>query len=256
MSDDTDVNTTDEVAMYALLFAEPVVDRDALRVHAREEVFGSPLIRACAAGDVTAAHALLAGFWPFVKAFERAIDLRVGRLPTRPLIERFGQSRVRAFFGEAREAVREMKEEEGSHMALWRKSADELDLDAVPVLPGVEALLASAESDDPTEFFCWLAGTEYIAEELSAYLCHAPAFVRLFAKPRWPWGVAHLMDEHDGPSHLEIDEDLARAYHPSNDNAIVGATLFAHIRRCQELFSLAARNVGEVLSPGLVPLAA
>ena len=31
--------------MYALLFAEPIVDRDALRVHAREEVFGSPLIR-------------------------------------------------------------------------------------------------------------------------------------------------------------------------------------------------------------------
>ena len=236
--------------MYALLFSEPAVDRRALRVHAREEVFGSPLIRACAAGDREAIRALLVGFWPFVTAFERAIDVRVGRLPTRPLVQRFGQSRVRAFFNEAREAVREMKEEEGSHMLLWRRAADEMniDLDTAPMVEGVRDLLANAESEDPVEFFCWLAGTEYIAEELAAYLCHAPAFTGAFPSGRWIWGLAHLEDEHDGPSHLEIDEDLARAYHPATDPAVAGATLFAHIRRCEELFGLAAADVMEKLT--------
>ncbi|AOX16532.1 hypothetical protein [Kozakia baliensis] len=235
--------------MYALLFSEAVVDRDALRVHAREEVFGSPLIRRCAEGDREAIKALLTGFWPFVQAFEQAIDARVGRLPTRPLIERFGQSRVRAFFNEAREAVREMKDEEGSHAVLWRQSADEIGakLDGNPILPGVAKLLESSEADDEVEFFCWLAGTEYIAEELSAYLCHAPAFNACFTSNRWIWGLAHLAHDHDGPSHLEIDEDLARAYHSSLDPQIVGAAMNAHIRRCERLFGLAADNVGEEL---------
>lgn len=237
--------------MYALLFTEEVVDRGALRVHAREEVYGSRLIRSCAEGNLNAIKALLVGFWPFVQAFERAIDDRVGRLPTRPLVQRFGQSRVRAFFNEAREAVREMKEEEGSHALLWRRAAEELGvkLDEQPVVPGVAALLESACSDDEVEFFCWLAGTEYIAEELSAYLCNAPAFNNKFPSGRWVWGLAHLMDDHAGPSHLEIDEDLARAYHPSTDPAVAGAALFAHIRRCERLFGEAAADVERTLVP-------
>ena len=235
--------------MYALLFSEPAVDRVALRAHAQDEVTGSPLIRACASGDQEAIRALLIGFWPFVQAFERAIDLRVGRLPMRPLIERFGQDRVRAFFSEARAAVREMKDEEGSHALLWRRAAEELDieLDDRPAVEGVRDLLANAESDDTVEFFCWLAGTEYIAEELSAYLCNAPGFTGSFPSNRWVWGLAHLAHDHDGPSHLDIDEDLARAYHPSEDPAVAGATLFAHIRRCEELFGLAAQDVREKL---------
>ncbi|GBQ99775.1 hypothetical protein AA23498_3549 [Acetobacter nitrogenifigens DSM 23921 = NBRC 105050] len=240
--------------MYALLFAEEVVDRGALRVHAREEVYGSTLIRACAQGDINSIKALLVGFWPFVKAFETAIDARVGRMPTRPLVQRFGQSRVRAFFNEAREAVREMKDEEGSHALLWRRAADEIgvELEESSVVPGVAALLESANSDDEVEFFCWLAGTEYIAEELAAYLCHSPAFNGKFSSGRWVWGLAHLMDEHEGPSHLEIDEDLARAYHPSTDPAVVGTALFSHIRRCEKLFGEAAADVGHMLAQEIV----
>lgn len=230
--------------MYALLFAEPVVDRAALRADARDEVRFSPLIRACAAGDEPAAVALLQGFWPFVTAFEKAIDAQVKRLPLRPLMQRFGHTRIRRFFAEARAAVREMKDEEGSHAALWRQGARQfgIRLSSDDRVPGVDALLENAETDDPVEFFCWLAGTEYIAEELGAFLCGSPRFVSLFPDGRWTWGEAHIA-EHDGPSHLEIDEDLARAYHPATDPIMAGAALSAQIKRCQRMFGLAAEDV-------------
>jgi hypothetical protein len=230
--------------MYALLFSDSVVDRRALRDHAREEVSTSPLIRACASGNLSAVRGLLEGFWPFVQAFEKAIDFQVGRLPIKPLIQRFGQEKVKNFFAEARAAVREMHEEEGSHAELWRQGAREIGatLDAYASPQGVTALLQNAKTSDPVEFFCWLAGTEYIAEELAAYLCHSPAFVDLFSNQRWTWGDAHIA-EHDGPSHLEIDEDLARAYYPATDPASVGPALFDKIRHCQQLFGAAASNV-------------
>jgi hypothetical protein len=234
--------------MYALLFADPVVDRSTLRARARNEVEGSILIRACAAGETTAVAALLREFWPFVRAFELAIDGQVGRLPLRPLIQRFGQARIRTFFAEARAAVREMKEEEGSHADLWRTGAEQLGVglrEADPV-PGIVALLDNASVDDPMEFFCWLAGTEYIAEELSAFLCGAAPFLSLFPGRRWLWGDAHNA-KYQGPSHLEIDEDLARAYHPANSPALAGAALSAQIKRCQRLFGEAARDVMERL---------
>ncbi len=232
--------------MYKLLFAEPVVDRLALRAHAREEVSGSPLIRACAAGDEPAIRALFEGFWPFVQGFERSIDTQVRKLPLRPLIARFGQARIKRFFTDARAALSEMRDEEGSHAALWLEGAAGIGLDLARVEPmeveGVQALLKNADTPDPVEFFCWLAGTEYIAEELAAYLCHAPAFLETFSDRRWRWGEVHAM-EHDGVSHLEIDEDLARAYHPASDPVLVGAALSAQIRRCQRLFGAAAADV-------------
>ena len=77
--------------MYALLFAEPVLDRDVVRVGTREGIFSSSLIRACAQGDRASIRALLIGFWPFVQAFERAIAQRVGHLPLRPFVDLFGQ---------------------------------------------------------------------------------------------------------------------------------------------------------------------
>lgn len=230
--------------MYALLFEEPVVDRRALRTHVRREVENSVLIRACAAGERPAAEALVQEFWPFVRAFEPAIDRQVGRLPLRPLIERFGRTRIRHFFAEARAAVRDMKEREGSHADLWRTGAEQIGvrLRVTDPMPGVAALLDNASADDPVEFFGWLAGIEYIAEEMAAYLCGASGFVSLFPEQRWLWGEAHTA-EHDAPSHLEIDEDLARAYHPSHNPALVGAALSAQIKRCQRLFGAAAADV-------------
>lgn len=230
--------------MYQFLFAEPVVDRKALRAQARAEVVGAPLLRACSAGDPAAVRALLQGAWPFVEGFERAIDLQVKRLPIRPLIARFGHARITHFFAQARAAVREMREEEGSHSALWRDSADGLgvDLNRVEPVEGVRALLEGAGATDPVEFFCWLAGTEYIAEELAAYLCDSPAFVGSFPDRRWHWGEAHTR-QHQGASHLEIDEDLARAYHPASNPAIAGAALSTSIRRCIRMFGASATDI-------------
>jgi hypothetical protein len=232
--------------MYTFLFAEPVVDRVALRIHVREGVFSSPLIRACADGEKSAIAALMTGFWPFVEAFERSIDVQTRRLPVKPLIERFGQARIRRFFADARTVLREMKEEEGSHAQLWLHGAAEIGLNLGRVAPvnGVRVLLQTAGSSDPMEFFGWLAGTEYVAEELAACLCQAPGFLEAFPERRWRWGEAHTA-EHESASHLEIDEDLARAYHPSTDPALAGAALTAQIRRCRYLFGLAA---GEVLA--------
>jgi hypothetical protein len=230
--------------MYALLFEKPVVDRQALRSQVRREVENSNLIRACAVGERPAAAALLQEFWPFVRVFETAIDRQVGRLPLRPLIERFGRSRIRHFFAEARAAVREMKKREGSHADLWRTGAEQIgvNLKMADPIPGVAALLDTANVDEPVEFFGWLAGIEYIAEEMSAYLCGAPGFLSLFPEQRWLWGEAHNA-AHDAPSHLEIDEELARAYHPSNNHALVGAAISAQIKRCQCLFRAAAADV-------------
>jgi hypothetical protein len=230
--------------MYALLFEKPVVDRQALRTEVRREVEQSVLIRACAVGERSAAAALLQEFWPFVRVFEMAIDRQVGRLPLRPLIERFGRSRIRHFFAEARVAVREMKEREGSHADLWRTGAEQMGvhLRVTDPIPGVAALLDNANVHEPVEFFGWLAGIEYIAEEMSAYLCSAPGFLSLFPEQRWLWGEAHNA-AHNAPSHLEINEELARAYHPSNNPALVGTALSAQIKRCQRLFRAAAADV-------------
>ena len=230
--------------MYALLHSEPVVDRQALRAEARAVIESLPLIRACAEGRLDAIHALLIGFWPYVEGFELAIDRQVARMPIKPLIQRFGRDRVRAFFHEARVTVREMKEEEGSHAALWQRGADQLGITLGEVEPvnGVKRLLENAWVDDPMLFFCWLAGTEYIAEELARYLCNSPRFLAVFPDNRWHWGEAHLA-EHEGPSHLEIDEDLALAYHPSVDAAEAGADLSKVIRDCEEVFWVAGQDV-------------
>ncbi len=230
--------------MYKLLFEDAVIDRKALRGFIREQVCGTRLIRACAEGQRGAVHALLSGFWPFVDAFEKAIDRQVAGMPIKPLIQRFGRERIHGFFNAARHAVRQMREEEGSHSMLWQEGAFALGVDLATYerVGGVEQLVASSATRDPVAFFCWLAGTEYIAEEMADYLCQAPRFLELFPDRRWFWGEAHL-EAHDGPSHLEIDEDLARAYHPAQDDALAGQALLNGILNCQLLFGQAAADV-------------
>ena len=91
-----------------------------------------------------------------------------------------------------------------------RELGDDTRVEAPP-LAGVARLIALANSNDLPRFFALLAATEFIAEELSACLVDHTDFVSLFPRGRWTWGDIHLA-EHSGPSHLEIDLDLARAY--------------------------------------------
>ncbi len=242
---------------HTLLHDDAVVDQAAMRAHARDQVYDSPLLTAAAAGDREAACALLTGFWPFVFEFERAIDRMALALPVKPLMARYGRAAICAYMRSANRAVREMKAEEGSHAELWRRDSSRLAISNLgwTVAPGVDALVRGAYADDPCTFFCRLAATEYIAEELSRRLCAAAPFTRLFADGRFAWGEAHLR-EHAGPSHLAIDEDLARAYHPADDADEARAFIEAEIRRFAELFRAAsveifARGAGTAsIAPG------
>ena len=225
--------------MYEFLHPEPPVDRVLLRAAAVDHVLSMRMARDCAAGDRKALRGLFAGFWLYVEGFEKAIDRQVARLPIKPLAARYGQQRIRSFFAQAKQAVAEMKMEEGSHAVLWKTCAEEagITLD-FPEVPAVRSLLDSANNPDPVLFFCWLAGTEYIAEELARFLCDAPGFLACFPDRRWKWGDVHRA-EHEGPSHLEIDEDLARAYAGDGSKERLERAIYY----CQRSFLLATDAV-------------
>lgn len=223
-------------------------DTSAMRCAAREMIASLPLLQRAGAGDLAAAEALHLGFWPFVREFEIAIDNQM--LPREPLRRKFsetGQDVRRIFSGLAR-AIASMKDEEGSHAAHWRKDAACLGLECMdtPVLAPVRRLIDAAYTKDLPQFFALLAGTEFVAEELSAYLTRRPAYLELFSRRRWIWGEVHLMPHDDGPSHLEIDLDLARAY-SSNDNDATKVAIESMVAKTIRMFELAALQVEERL---------
>ena len=228
-----------------------------LRDAAAATVASSSLIRRAAGtdsggrgGQVNAARALHIGFWPFVREFELAIDRR--RLPRSPLTRKFdshhGSNRVSQIFKGLREAVAEMRKEEGSHAAHWIKDASCLGVESLegPLLPGVTKLIDAAYVDSLPQFFAVLAGTEFIAEELSSYLTEKKAFTDLFSRKRWVWGDVHLIPHDHGPSHLEIDLDLARAYSP--DETSTRAALHEAVLAVIRGFGQAANEVDRELA--------
>lgn len=241
--------------MAHLYYGEPgrLINIHRLRELARFEVTNSKLIRLAATGDHKAAFALLSGFWPFVWAFEKVIDRR--RLPMAPLEAKFGKTTVRRTFLETARHVKRMAQEEGEHSGHWRCGALDLGL-VLPVhrndeyasfvataIGRVRGLIESASSGNLTQFFGCLAGTEFIAEELSLYLSrHSPDFVSLFANNRWEWGEVHVAT-HSGPSHLDIDLDLARAYCESGDQIIAKEQIESAVSETIHLFGEAAEDV-------------
>ena len=218
-------------------------DLTSLRQSAAEFVRGARLLRRARAGDKAAAIALKIGFWPFVEGFELAIDQQV--LPREPLTRKFGEPVMRRVFVGMARAVREMKSEEGSHAAHWRKDAESLGIRELgnDCMPAVQALIDRAYTKNLPSFFATLAGTEFIAEELSRFLVDAEDFTRLFSRRRWVWGEVHLAPHDGGPSHLEIDLDLARAYDASPSPTAIERMVFETMR----LFRLAADEVDSSL---------
>ncbi len=152
-------------------------------------------------------------------------------------------SGVRATISALAHAVREMKEEEGSHAAHWIKDAWHLGLTDLgsSTLPAVKTLNDAALTLDDVEFFATLAGSEFVAEELSAYLVAAKPYTELFDRQRWVWGEIHLAPHDHGPSHLEIDLDLARAF--SSSDAEAKPRVEGLVRRVIHLFEAAALEV-------------
>ncbi|HTV90453.1 MAG TPA: hypothetical protein VME41_15660 [Stellaceae bacterium] len=116
-----------------------------------------------------------------------------------------------------------------------------------PCVAGVQALIDRAHMKDLAGFFGTLAGTELIAEELSRYLVESRRFTDLFSRRRWMWGEVHLLAD-DGPSHLDIDLDLARAYGPTASGVEIGQGVLDTIA----LFARAADDVVAALLPELV----
>lgn len=214
-----------------------------LRRSATELVRGLRLLRKARAGDKAAAVALKIGFWPFVQEFELAIDQQV--LPREPLTRKFGDRVMRRVFVRMARSVREMKSEEGSHAAHWRKDAECLGIRELggDCVPGVQALIDRAYSKHLPSFFAMLAGTEFIAEELARFLIESEDFTGLFSRRRWVWGEVHLAPHEDGPSHLEIDLDLARSYETSASPAAIERMIVDTIH----LFGRAADEVDDAL---------
>jgi hypothetical protein len=214
-------------------------DIEYLRESAAELVGGLALIRKARAGDKDAAIALKIGFWPFVEEFELAIDQQA--LPREPLARKFGDQAMRRIFVRMARAVREMKSEEGSHAAHWRKDAECLGVRDLGDrrLPAVQTLIDCAYTRHLPSFFSMLAGTEFIAEELARLLVQSGDFTNLFSRRKWVWGEVHLEDHSDGPSHLEIDLDLARAYDTNNNANAIERMVLDTIR----LFGRAADDV-------------
>lgn len=226
-------------------------DFEHLRGTARDIVQSSSLIRRGATGDKGAVTALHVGFWPFVREFEIAIDKH--RLPRAPLRTKFGaaseEGRVNLVFAGLAAAVATMKKEEGSHAAHWRKDAEGIGLMTLggSLVPGVRELIDASYTENLPYFFSVLAGTEFIAEELSAFLTRQPAFTNLFSRKRWVWGDVHLIPHDDGPSHLEIDLDLARAY---SDNDVTAKSAIPNmIIDTIGLFDKAASEVEAAYTP-------
>jgi hypothetical protein len=219
-----------------------------LRRRASQVVRQSSLIGRAWRGDRDAAVALKTGFWPFVREFEVAIDRQF--LPRQALMERFGDRRARRVFIGMTRAVRDMKREEGSHAAHWMKDARCLGVAEIdgPCVPGVRALIERSYTKHLPAFFATLAGTEFIAEELSRFLVGSKRFTDLFSRKRWMWGEVHLAADEDGPSHLDIDLDLARAYGTAADAAEIEKMVLDTIA----LFSRAADDVEDMLLPELV----
>jgi hypothetical protein len=222
-------------------------DLTGLRRRAAETVCGLSLIRQAEEGDRAAAVALKVGFWPFVREFEFAIDRQ--SLPRQALVDRFGERRVRQVFAGIAGAVRDMKQEEGSHAAHWMRDAQCLSVNDFggPCTAGIQALIDRAYTRHLPGFFAMLAGTEFMAEELARLLVASTSFTRLFSRERWVWGEVHLMGDEDSPSHLDIDLDLARAYQtatgPTDIEDMVCDTFV--------LFARAADDVAEALLPQL-----
>lgn len=223
-------------------------DLHGLRQQTTQVVSRSALILRAHRGDLVASAALKIGFWPFISEFEHAIDQQ--SLPRKPLLNKFGVRRVRRVFLGIARAVREMKKEEGSHAAHWRKDAQCLGITDLsgPCVPALHTLIERSYTKYLPRFFATLAGTEFIAEELSRFLLESSTYTDLFTRKRWIWGEVHLAPHDHGPSHLEIDLDLARAYAVSSNTMEIEEMVLDTVA----LFGRAADEIEKVLLPELM----
>ena len=179
----------------------------AIREYVFEQVRSSSIMMRCAEGDRAEIKKLFEGLWPFVNGFWGFIEKQVPSPLRLSKFYRYNPIRTSAIVKQ----LRSMSKEEGDHAELWRSGyADLFDQGIPPVSrPSlVEPLMELGERPaSMAEFFSFLAGTEFVAEEVSKYFLESKPFSKLFSACTWKWGDAHL--EWHYPSHLHIDIDLA-----------------------------------------------
>lgn len=223
---------------------------EAMRAAARSEVENSWLIQRAWHGDLRAVIALKQGFWFFVREFELAIDAQVIAMDRGALIRRFGRRKAMEVLASSGRAMREMKREEGEHSQAWLEDAQYIGLATLEdmSIPGVDALVTSAFDRDMPHFFSVLAGTEFIAEELSKFLLTSPAYLNLFGRGIWKWGEIHAAPHAEGEvSHLLLDLDFARALLPGEADNVT--RIEEMIVETIHLFGRAASDVAGRLMP-------
>lgn len=197
-----------------------------LREKVRTGIEAWPVAQRCAAGELPYIRALHRYFWPYVEPFPAMIEQGVKTLPR--------SARLQFYRG----AIAAMHEEERDHTRLWQADAREIgaNLIDVPMMWWIRELLATVKNSFGTwQFPAHLAATELIAEEVSALLARrSPLFLAALPSQVWSWGEAHLLP-HSGPSHLDIDLELARSLstEPIEDTVL---------RTCKK-FGLAAHEI-------------
>ncbi len=176
-----------------------------LRARAAALVCCSPMVERAAYGDPVP---LITAFWPFVNEFPLVISRQLRAARLLPILgPRIGWLTAAKKLWAMRLAVRSMALEEGDHGKLWAESAVRFGVTfPASCAPSVALLLTVLREDRQLwRFLARLAATEFVAEELARRL---PVL--------GGWSAAHLMS-HDGPSHLDMDLDLALACHPDAD---------------------------------------
>lgn len=229
----------------------------ALRTLARRVVLNSTLIKACQRGDRKAIQALLVGFWYFVRMFEVIIDQRGKELLAKRSVLRRVFPDTAAILVSIAAVIKQMKREEGSHALIWQQDAVRGNFGPLErdfVADGVRELVDQAQAAPLWLLFLILAGTEYLAEELSRVLSReSPNFTAQFATGKFRWGNVHLED-HDDLSHRQIDEDVAWALlyaeDPAADRAAIYSKMYAGVEATIHLFGKAADDVHALFELG------
>jgi len=183
-----------------------------LRAFIRRKIERNTLVQMARNGRRDAAKAMLGGFWPFVREFESIIDRFP--FPGQILSSRFGRATAQHKLNLLKARVAEIRKEEGSHAAHWRRDAEALgvtDFDQ-PAIPEVERLSHVFSTEDPGRFFLLLAAAEMVAIELGDALTSSSRFNKLFPLGQWTWGEMHVDSDEHTTFHLEVDLDLARAF--------------------------------------------
>lgn len=233
-----------------------------LRALVRRKIDRNSLVQMARNGRKDAVKAMLSGFWPFVREFESIIDRFP--FPAQILSSRFGRVTAQHKLNLLKGRVAEIRKEEGSHAAHWKRDAEGVGVTEFdqPAITEVERLSHVFSTEDPGRFFLFLAAAEMVAVELGDALTSSTRFNKLFPMGQWTWGEMHVDSDEHTTFHLEVDLDLARAF--IMDDSVAEVMAKEITEQVLESFAIAAdaivkehlgRSVVRIVSPSTTGVA-